>query len=56
MAGSEGEPRAARVDFDAGEVGCSQPEIAELLGIPANTVKVSLYRAKRKGRGTSEAR
>lgn len=29
-------------------VGCGQSEIADLLGISANTVKVSLYRSKKK--------
>ena len=29
-------------------VGCGQSEIADLLGIPTNTVKVSLYRSKKK--------
>ncbi len=29
-------------------VGCGQSEIAELLGISANTVKVTLYRSKKK--------
>lgn len=29
-------------------VGCGQTEIAELLGISANTVKVTLYRSKKK--------
>jgi DNA-directed RNA polymerase specialized sigma24 family protein len=30
-------------------VGCAQSEIADFLGISANTVKVSLYRSKKKG-------
>jgi hypothetical protein len=29
-------------------VGCGQSEIADLLGIPSNTVKMSLYRSNRK--------
>jgi DNA-directed RNA polymerase specialized sigma24 family protein len=33
-------------------VGCGQSEIADLLGTTTNTVNVSLYKAKRKGRAT----
>ena len=49
-AGASSSSKSAITSWNAPAKGCGQTEIAKLLGTTANTVNVTLMRAKKKGK------